>query len=133
MILADSSVWIDFFRDADTPQVAKLDWLLGRQKILIGDLILVEVLQGIDSDREFERIRAELSSLDCIEIGSEAIAIEAAQNFRRLRKMGSTIRKTVDTLIATRCLADNHRLLFADCDFEPFVTHLGLQSAMAES
>jgi predicted nucleic acid-binding protein len=132
VIVADSSVWIDFFRDADTPEVARLDWLLDRKKLLIGDLMLVEILQGIDSNREFERIRREMDELDCIEIGGKAIAVEAARNFRRLRGLGITIRKTIDTLIATRCIVDDHQLLYSDRDFEPFVTHLGLRSAMAE-
>lgn len=132
MILADSSVWIDYFRDADTPQTARLDWLIGREHLGIGDLMLTEILQGIDSEREFRRIKIELAELELIEICGETVAVQAARNYRHLRGLGITIRKTIDTLIATRCIQDNLALLFSDRDFEPFVIHLGLRSAMGD-
>ncbi|MFL6845264.1 MAG: PIN domain nuclease [Allosphingosinicella sp.] len=131
MILVDSSVWVDYLRDLDTPQTVELDSLLGRETLAVGDLILTEVLQGCTTDRAFETALAILSSLDVVAIGGAEVAIEAARNFRRLRARGITIRKTIDTLIATRCIRDDHRLLFSDRDFDPFVTHLGLRSAMA--
>lgn len=126
MIVVDSSVWIDYFRDADTPQVETLDHLLGTEAIAVGDLILAEVLQGIDSDREFRTVLQLMQHYIIIEISSETIAIEAARNYRRLRSLGITVRKTIDTLIATRCIIDGHELLYSDRDFDPFVTHLGL-------
>lgn len=131
MILVDSSVWIDYFRDLPTPAVERLDGLLGHQAAAIGDLMLVEVLQGIRMDREFERTRGLLERLDLITIGGRDVAIEAARNFRRLRSRGITVRKTIDTLIATRCIRDDHALLFSDRDFQPFVAHLGLRDALA--
>ena len=130
MILVDSSVWIDYFRGTVTPQSDRLDSLLGSEPIATGDVVLAEVLQGFAGQRDFDRALELLTELDVIDIGGQAIAIQAARNFRILRARGVTIRKTVDTLIATRCIEDGLTLLHSDRDFDPFVVHLGLISAM---
>ena len=130
MILADSSVWIDYFRGVATPQAERLDALLGKEPLAVGDLIVTEVLQGFASDRDFERARRLLATLVLVEIGGERIAVQAARNFRALRNRGVTMRKTIDTLIATRCMEGRLALLYSDRDFDPFVEHLGLRSAM---
>ena len=130
MILVDSSVWIDYFNGAETPCVAKLDELLGRQPLAIGDLILTEVLQGFRNERDFETARRLLTSLTIIELGGTEVAIQSARNFRALRKRGVTIRKTIDTVIATLCIEDGYELLHDDRDFDPFVEHLGLRSVI---
>jgi predicted nucleic acid-binding protein len=131
MILVDSSVWVDYLRDLDTPQTRQVEALVGRESLAVGDLVLTEVLQGCTSDRTFNLTLALLSELEFVTIGGTEMAIEAARNFRKLRAKGITIRKTIDTLIATRCIQDDIPLLYADRDFDPFVTHLGLRSAMA--
>jgi hypothetical protein len=133
VIVVDSSVWIDYFRGVATRQSDRLDALLGVEPIAIGDLMLVEVLQGFDSDRDFERGLQLLRSATLIDIAGEDIAIQAARNFRTLRGLGVTVRKTIDTLIATRCIADRHQLLYSDRDFEPFVQHLGLLPVLLEA
>ncbi|MEH0168476.1 PIN domain nuclease [Paucibacter sp. JuS9] len=130
MILVDSSVWIDYFRGAATAQTEKLDSLLGREPLAIGDLILAEVLQGFVSDRDFNQAKKLLDSLEVVELGGKDIAIQAAKNFRTLRALGFTVRKTIDTIIATRCIEGGYTLLHSDRDFEPFVKHLGLRSAV---
>lgn len=130
MILVDSSVWIDYFRGTLTPQTNALDAWLGSELIATGDLILAEVLQGFRTDRDFNQARKLLSSLAVINLGGRAMAIQSAKNFRTLRSLGVTVRKTIDTLIATRCIADNHDLLYSDRDFDPFVLHLRLRSAL---
>ena len=127
MILVDSSVWIDHFRGIDTPQVSLLDRVLASEPVAIGDLILVEVLQGFTNDRDFNQARRLLTALTVIEIGGAGIAVQTAQNFRRLRALGITVRKTIDTLIATRCIVDGLTLLHSDRDFDPFAQHLGLR------
>lgn len=131
MILVDSSVWIDYFRGAATPQTDRLDWLLGEELIAIGDLILTEVLQGFDRDRDFNRARKFLTALTIVELGGKEIALRAARNFRKLRGFGVTPRKTIDTIIATRCIESDLPLLYSDRDFDPFVERLGLRTAMA--
>lgn len=130
MILVDSSVWIDYFRGADSPQAARLDALLGEELIAVGDLVLAEVLQGFDTERDFRTARRLLTSLTIIDLGGRDIAIRAAQNYRKLRALGVTPRKTIDTIIATRCIENRLPLLYSDRDFDPFVAHLGLASAM---
>ncbi len=127
MILVDSSVWIDYFRGKPTPQAAALDDLLGREPLAIGDLILIEVLQGFESDIDFERARQLLTSLIVVELGGNDIAVQVAKNFRTLRALGITIRKTIDTVIATRCIEGGYTLLHNDRDFDAFARHLGLR------
>lgn len=127
MILVDSSVWIDYFNGTVTVQTEKLDQLLGREPVSIGDLILTEVLQGFVEERDFNAARKMLTSLTVVELGGQEIAIQAARNFRVLRKTGVTVRKTVDTVIATWCIKNGYDLLHNDRDFEPFVRHLGLR------
>lgn len=127
MILVDSSVWIDYFRGTITAQTGKLDKLLGREPLAIGDLILAEVLQGFDSKRDFDRALEMLTSLAVVELGGTNIAIQAARNFRALRRLGVTVRKTIDTIIATRCIESGFDLLHDDRDFDVFAQHLGLR------
>ena len=127
MILVDSSVWIDYFTGKISVQTEQLDQLLGNEPLAIGDLILLEVLQGFADEREFNETRKMLTSLEVVELGGEEIAIQAARNFRALRNLGVTVRKTIDTLIATRCIESGYQLLHNDRDFQPFVKHLGLQ------
>jgi predicted nucleic acid-binding protein len=133
MILVDSSVWIDFFRGTVNPETDQLDALLGRQPVAIGDLMLVEVLQGFDADRDFRRAKALLDALQVVMLGGRELAVEAAGNVRTLRARGITVRKTIDTIIATRCIRDDIPLLYTDRDFDPFVRHLGLRSALTHS
>ena len=132
MILVDASVWIDYLRGARNPQSDRLDILLGSEPLAIGDLIIAEVLQGCDADDDFDRVNDLLGSLVLVNLGGRDIAVQAAKNFRNLLAKGVTIRKTIDTIIATRCINDGLTLLYRDKDFDPFVTHLGLQSAMAQ-
>lgn len=126
MILVDSSIWIDYFRGTATAQTDQLHGLLDTKDVAVGDLILAEVLRGFTSDLEFEKARRLMVRQPSIVIAGAQIALQAAQNFRTLRGRGITIRKTIDTLIATRCIADNIPLLYSDRDFDPFVEHLGL-------
>jgi predicted nucleic acid-binding protein len=127
LILVDSSVWIDYFRGTVTRQTEILDGLLGQQPLAIGDLILTEVLQAFDNQRDFNEARKMLTSLKVVELGGQQIAIQAAINFRALRRLGVTVRKTIDTVIATRCIEGGYELLHSDRDFDPFAKHLGLR------
>ena len=131
MILVDSSVWIDYFRGTATPQAERLDSLLGTEPVATGDLILTEVLQGFVSDRDFTQAKKLLTSLVVVDLVGQDIAIQAAKNFRVLKTQGITVRKTIDTVIATRCIKSRLSLLYSDRDFDPFVEHLGLRSALS--
>ena len=131
MILVDSNVWIDYFRGIQSSQADRLHALLGNEPIATGDLVLTEVLQAFRSAKDFNQGKKLLTSLPIIELVGREIAIQAANNFRALRLLGITVRKTIDTLIATSCIEKGLALLYSDKDFDPFVEHLGLQSAMS--
>jgi len=130
LILVDSSVWIDYFRGVSTPESERLDVLLGSEPVAIGDLILAEVLPGFAVEREFNQARRLLTGLHVRTLGGREIAIQAARNSRALRARGVTVRKTIDSVIATHCIEHDVALLYSDRDFDPFVEHLGLRSGM---
>ena len=127
MILVDSSVWIEFFRDQPTRQAQWLDRNLAVEGLVVGDLILAEVLRGFRQDRGFNEARRLLGKLEQMTLGGAELAVEAARNLRKLRSRGVTVRGTIAVIIATRCIANGLRLLHSDRDFDPFAEHLGLQ------
>ncbi len=127
MWIVDSSVWIDYFNVRNNPQTETLDRALGARALGVGDLILCEVLQGFQDQREFEAARTAFKRLTIFAMGGERLAIQSAENFRALRRRGITVRKTIDCLIATFVIDQGFALLHNDCDFDPFETHLGLR------
>lgn len=131
MTFVDSGVWIDFFNGAPSPEADRLAELLKDSLAVVGDLVLTEVLQGFASDRDFELARQALATCPIIAVSNPRTALVAATHYRALRKRGVTVRKTIDCLIATRCILDGLPLLYSDRDFDPFVEHLALISAMA--
>ncbi|RLJ20564.1 VapC toxin family PIN domain ribonuclease [bacterium endosymbiont of Escarpia laminata] len=133
MIFIDSSVWIDFFNGTQSAETNKLDSLLGTEPIGLGDLVLIEVLQGFRHDRDYNTAKELLTSLTVFELGGKNIAINSADNFRFLRKKSVTVRKTVDVLIATFCINNDLPLLYSDKDFEPFHLHLKLRNAISDT
>jgi len=133
VVLIDSSVWIEYFNGELNPQTNFLDEILGVEPVGIGDLILLEVLQGFRSDREYKKAKSLLMDLTVFEMLGRDQAIRAADNDRFLRKKGITVRKTIDTIIATYCINRGFPLLFTDRDFEPFVQYLNLQPALDDA
>lgn len=132
MILVDSSVWIDYFNGRKT---AKTDWLhsaLEAIPILMGDLILTEILQGFQRDRDFQLARNFLSNLPFMPMGGLELAVESAMNYRRLRKRGVTVRKTVDVIIGTFCIHNGLPFLHDDRDFDPMAKYLKLKIVEVE-
>ena len=94
-----------------------------------GDLVLAEVLQGFRADRDFRQARTLMLHLDVRSVLSPALALRAAEHYRFLRRQGTTVRKTIDTVIATYCIDEDLPLLHDDKDFLPFEQHLGLRRA----
>ncbi len=127
MILVDSSVWIDYFNGNKTFQTDWLDSSLGNTPIIIGDLILTEVLQGFQNDKDFKIAKDILSSIPFTSMGGRTLALESAMNYRSLRKKGVTVRKTIDIIIGTFCIHNQLILLHCDKDFDPMVKFLGLE------
>jgi hypothetical protein len=126
VIVVDSSVWIDFLRGVTAPHVRRLNGLIGTDEIIVGDLMLCEILQGLDSERAAQEVEELLRRFEIVPMGGDAIAVAAARNFRFLRRRGITIRKTIDLLIGTWCIANQRPLLHSDADFRPMTRHLGL-------
>lgn len=127
MIFVDSSVWIDYLRDLETIQTKKLDSILGNERVVIGDLVIAEVLQGCNSSKVFNDTVQLFRRSDFVIVGGYEVVVEAARNYIVLRSKGVTIRKTIDTLIATRCIINGYKLLHNDRDFIPFEKYLGLK------
>jgi len=128
MIVVDSSVWIDYFNGRITKQTNLLDSLLGREPIVVGDLILTEVLQGFRQESDFKKARELPGCLMFRPMLGKELAIKCAENYRRLRKVGVTAAKTIDVMIATFCIENSLPLLHNDRDFEPITKHLQLET-----
>ena len=123
-------MWIDYFRGRSPRKPRNSASRLGEEPLAIGDWILTEVLQGFDNEQDFNDARKMLTSLIVVKVGGKEIAIQAAKNFRALRRRGVTVRKTIDTLIATRCIESGYDLLHNDRDFDPFAEHLRLRAVV---
>jgi hypothetical protein len=126
VIVVDSSVWIDFLKGRQSRQVRRLLASLGSEDIILGDLMLCEILQGLASERAAAEVETLLRNFDIVPMAGEAIAVAAARNYRSLRRRGITIRKTIDLLIGTWCIESGRPLLHNDSDFRPMARHLGL-------
>jgi predicted nucleic acid-binding protein len=126
MVIVDSSVLIDLLNRKVNPHTLWLEGESGRYVIGLTDLILYEVLQGARSESNAQAIQERLLRFQVWDTGGIQRAVAAAANFRKLRLLGVTVRKTVDCLIASFCIADGHQLLHRDRDFDAFETHLGL-------
>jgi predicted nucleic acid-binding protein len=127
MLVVDTTVWIDYFNGVENSQTDFLHTVLDKTPILIGDLILTEVLQGFRHDPDFEKVRRTLGKYMQASMVSPALAVQSARNYRFLRQKGVTVRKTVDSLIATYCIENDHELLHNDGDFDGYEKHLGLR------
>lgn len=127
MIIVDSSIWIDYFNGKITPQTDWLDSSLGNTSIMVGDLILTEVLQGFQNDKDYRVARDLLLGLPFMAMGGRYLSIQGALNYRSLRKKGVTVRKTIDIMIGTFCIHYQLPLLHDDRDFDPMVRFLGLK------
>jgi predicted nucleic acid-binding protein len=127
MLVVDTSVWVDYFNGVENPQTDFLHSVLDATPILIGDLILTEVLQGFRHDPDFEKVRRTLARFTQANMVDTALAVQSARNYRFLRQKGVTVRKTIDGLIATYCIENEHELLHNDNDFDGYEKYLGLR------
>ena len=127
MVIVDTTVWIDYLNGVQTPQTDWLDTEVEKQRLGLTDLILCEILQGVKTDGQATETQRELMKFEVMPMSSIELAVAAAQNYRKLRAKGRTVRKTVDCLIATFCLTNGFTLLHNDRDFDPFEEILGLR------
>ena len=126
MILADTSVWIDYLRGIDASHTSALDYELAHNRIITGDLIIAEFLEGFRSEKDYAAAKRIMDSLEYHDLAGREIAIRAALNYRLLRKRGVTVRKTIDVLIATFCIENNFMIIHNDRDYDPMEKYLGL-------
>lgn len=129
MVIADTSVWIDYFNGTLSVEADALDAALEQGDVAIGDIIFLEILQGFRSDRDYKMARSTLSVLEQYKMLGRDMVIKCSDNYRLLREKSITIRKTNDIIIATFCIENKVPLLFSGKDFLPFVKHLKLKSA----
>jgi Predicted nucleic acid-binding protein, contains PIN domain len=127
MIVADTSVWIDYLKGIEAPHTDILDQELLYNRIITGDIIIAEFLQGFKNDKDYHHAKEIIDALEYYDFVGKEIAHKAAQNFRNLRKKGITIRKTIDVIIATFCIENNFQLIHNDKDFDPMEQYLGLK------
>jgi predicted nucleic acid-binding protein len=129
VVVADSSVWIDYFNARANPARETLRRLLreGDTRIVVPDLVLFEVLRGFRDERELRQARLLMMSLDVEAVSSVALCLQAAQHYRDLRKGGITVRSGIDVLVATFCIEHDYRLLHRDRDFQAFEEQRGLR------
>lgn len=127
MIVVDSSIWIDYFNGTISNETDWLDESLGIEPIIIGDIILAEVLQGFQNEKDFKTAKKLLLECPFMDMIGKELAIKSAMNYRSLRQKGITIRKTIDVMIGTFCIHNNFFLLHNDRDFDPLETHLKLK------
>lgn len=133
MILVDTSVWIDYLNGVQSKHTDSLDSEIVEGIVAMGDLIFLEILQGIRDDREYRKTKRILMTLDRFEMFGQGMPEKCAENYRALRKKGITIRKTTDVITATFCIEKRMPLLFTDRDFIPFVDRLGLLAVLPET
>ena len=126
MILVDTSIWIDYFNGIENKETNILDIALIDGSVVIGDIIVMEILQGFRNDKDYNKAKRSLVTLEQFEMFSKNMVFKCADNYRALRKRGITIRKTADVIIASFCIENKIPLLFSDRDFMPFVKHLNL-------
>jgi predicted nucleic acid-binding protein len=127
MIVADTSAWIDYVKGVDAPHTNLLDYALDNNRIITGDLIIAEFLQGFRAEKDYEAARNMMDNLEYHDFVGKRIAIKTAQNYRKLRTNGITIRKTIDVIIATFCIENDYGLIHNDRDFDPMEVILGLR------
>jgi predicted nucleic acid-binding protein len=126
MIVADTSAWIDYFNGVDAPYTDILDYELLHNRVATGDLIIVEFLQGFREEKQYKLAKQLMDSLEYYNFVGRDISYKAAENFRKLRKNGITVRKTIDMLIGTFCIENDFALIHNDKDFNPLEKYLGL-------
>lgn len=127
MILADTSVFIDYLGRRQSPAAQTLDAVLDRHEVVLGDLVMTEVLQGMREGPALRLVESVLSMFRVVTLCGEAVAPKAAANYRTLRRRGITIRGTIDVIIATWCIENGAYLLHTDRDFDAMEHELGLR------
>jgi len=117
-LLADTSVWIDFFNKNETDSLEKFEFhIQNNDDICVAGIIQTEVLQGIKSSKQFNQIQSHLSNMIFLEMPRNGYVL-SANIYRTLRQKGKTIKSLGDCLIASVAILNNVPLLHSDRDFD---------------
>lgn len=129
MLVVDSSVWIDFFNDAQHPAVEQLAFMLdrGEVRLVVPNLVLYEVLRGFRHEAPYRAARRLMESLAVEDIAGADLARAATQHYRSLRAQGVTVCSPIDVLVAAFCIERDYALLHRDRDFQAFEDLRGLR------
>ena len=126
MVLIDTTVWIDFFKNTHTPQVSVLEFLLSEgEDVCTCGIVLAEVLQGVRDDRTYRKIESDFNNLIYLPMNQNTF-VKSADMYRNLRKKGISIRKSLDCMIAAVAIEHHVQLLHNDRDFDPIEKQFGL-------
>lgn len=120
MILVDTSILIDYLRDAENEPAGRFQYVLDHNLPFgINSFVYQEVLQGVQSERDFQTVKRYLDTQRFygLKDGKESYAA-AAQIYLKCRKKGITIYSTIDCLIAQTAIENNLFLLHNDSDFD---------------
>ena len=105
-----------------------------RTNIVIDDKLMRETLRATGLKTKREAVEEGLRTLLRLKLQAGLRRLRGKLNwqgdldaFRVLCRKGITVRKTIDTVIATRCIESGYDLLHNDRDFDPFAKHLGLR------
>ncbi|MEM1376041.1 MAG: PIN domain nuclease [Pseudomonadota bacterium] len=128
-ILCDTTVWVDYFAGREDRRTNRLEAAMVGGSLILGDLVAVEVLQGVRSPKLLQTAEAMFEAVPQRSLCGFHIARKAASNYRYLRRSGITIRGVIDVIIATWCIENEVALLHNDRDFLPMEEHLGLIAA----
>jgi len=127
MVLVDTSIWIDFFANKQTPHVSVLELLLAEgEDVCTCGIVLTEVLQGVRDDRIYKKIKSYFSNLIYLPMNQSSF-VKSADMYRSLRRNGITIRKSLDCMIAAVAIIHGVQLLHNDRDFDPIEKQCGLK------
>ena len=119
MIVVDTSVWVDVLNERRSPQALRcVELIEGGEPIALTDIVFTEILQGFRSNKEARLVERHLRAFPVLRLdGLDDFAL-AAELYRRARRAGVTIRKTLDCLIAAPCVRTGAPILHSDADFD---------------
>ncbi len=127
MIFVDTSTWIEYFNGTISAKTDYLHESLSKKVVIVGDIVLMEVLQGIRNEKQYHKTKSYLEATIQVQMIDPSLAVTYADYYRTLRKKGITIRKTNDVIVAGYCIINDLPLLQNDRDFKPFEQYLGLK------
>lgn len=119
MIVVDTSVWIDVINEFDSPRARRcIELLEDGAPLALTDVVFTELLQGFGTEREAARVERYLRHFPILRLENLGDFALAARLYRRARRAGVTICKTLDCLIAAPCIRTGSPILHADDDFD---------------